>query len=196
MHSAPINAALPAVSGTAAQGQTLSGTRGTCTGNLPIGYTRAWLRCGSGGSNCNPIPNATAATYELQRADVGSTIEFQITGSNSYGFATAASAPTAVVQGPPPTNTALPMVFGDAFRGETLSGTLGSWTGFAPISYTRGWLRCDWFGMNCSVIPKDTSARYTLRDVDAGYTIEFQVTASNAYGGPVTAASAPTDVVR
>jgi outer membrane protein assembly factor BamB len=195
VNSAPVNGTLPGVSGTAAQGHILSGTRGGWTGNLPIGYTRAWLRCDSTGSNCNPIPRATAATYTLQRADVGSTIEFQITGSNSYGSSTAASVPTGVVHGPPPSNTALPSVSGDPFAGQTLSGTLGSWTGFAPISYTRAWLRCDWMGMNCSQIPKDTSARYTLRDVDEGFTIEFQVTANNGYGGPVSATSAPTPVV-
>jgi outer membrane protein assembly factor BamB len=195
VNAPPLNSGLPAVAGTATQGQTLSGTRGTWAGNLPITYTRSWLRCDMSGKNCNAIPNAAGVTYKLQRADVGSTIEFQITGANSYGSAAAASVPTGVVQRPPPSNAALPSVSGDPFPGQTLSGTLGSWTGFAPISYTRAWLRCDWMGMNCSQIPKDTSARYTLRDVDEGFTIEFQVTATNGYGGPVTATSAPTDVV-
>jgi hypothetical protein len=195
VNSAPVHAILPAISGIATQGQTLSGTRGTWTGNVPITYTRAWLRCDTSGSDCNPIPNATAATYKLQRADVGFTIELQIAGSNSYGSSDAASVATSVVQGLPPSNAARPTVSGAATVGQTLSGTLGSWTGFTPISYTRAWLRCDTSGSNCSLIPKDVSGQYTLRSTDIGFTIEFQVTASNGYGGSVTAASLPTAVV-
>jgi outer membrane protein assembly factor BamB len=195
VNSPPVNSGVPTVAGTATQGQTLSGTLGTWGGNLPITYTRSWLRCDISGLNCSAIPNAAGVTYKLQRADVGFTIEFRTAATNNYGGpVSATSLPTSVVQGLPPSNTALPTVSGNAIQGETLSGALGSWTGYGPFVYTKAWLRCDMLGQNCSLIPKDTSGRYTLRAADVGFTIEFQVTASNGYGSS-SVTSLPTTVV-
>ena len=103
--SPPANTALPAISGTPQQGQTLSSTTGIWTGSTPMTYAYQWERCDSSGAQCLNIAGATAAMYLLLSADVGSTIRAKVTASNSYGSASAESLQTAVVSangGPPP----------------------------------------------------------------------------------------------
>ena len=93
----PANTALPAVSGTAQVGQTLSGSTGSWS-NSPTSYARQWTRCNSSGSSCVDINGATAASYLLVAADQGSTIRVRVTASNAAGpGAPATSAQTAVV---------------------------------------------------------------------------------------------------
>src|SRR5207244_2000139 len=63
--------------------------------------------CDSAGANCAAISGATAASFTLGSADVGSTVRSAVTASNSAGSASATSAQSAVVQAastsPPPT---------------------------------------------------------------------------------------------
>src|SRR5436190_213086 len=87
----------PTVSGTAQEGQTLTAGLGTWSGTQPINYAYQWQRCQSSGANCAPIAGATATTYTLTAADVGSRVEVSVTASNLGGSATASSPPTAVV---------------------------------------------------------------------------------------------------
>ena len=93
----PANTALPVISGTPAQGYTLSTSSGLWTNN-PIGYTYQWDRCDVSGLNCSLIQGATSSSYTLASADVGSTIRSSVTATNSAGSSTAVSAQTAVVQ--------------------------------------------------------------------------------------------------
>jgi hypothetical protein len=60
-------------------------------------YSYQWQRCGGSGASCAPISSATAASYLLTAADVGSTLRASVTTSNSAGSASASSEPTAVV---------------------------------------------------------------------------------------------------
>jgi hypothetical protein len=78
----PVNTALPAITGTAQQGQTLTASTGTWT-NSPTGHAWQWRRGGT------PISGATGGTYALVAADVGAAITVQVTASNAGG----ASAP-------------------------------------------------------------------------------------------------------
>lgn len=94
---APANTVAPTISGTAQQGSTLTGNPGTWTGDQPIVFEFAWLRCNAGGNNCVAVPAATAQTYAVTAADVGSTLRVSVTGRNSQGSSTATSAQTAVV---------------------------------------------------------------------------------------------------
>lgn len=100
----PANTAPPTVTGTAQQGQTLTGTNGSWTGTAPINYTYQWQRCSSTGTNCGNIASATASTYTPTSADVGSTLRIAVTASNTAGSSTGFSAATAVVvaASPPP----------------------------------------------------------------------------------------------
>jgi len=89
------NTALPTISGSAAQGQTLTVDEGGWSG-APTGYTYAWSRCVGG--TCTPIDGATAQTYVVTPADSGSTLQVAVTGGNSVGSATATATSTGVVQ--------------------------------------------------------------------------------------------------
>ena len=188
--SVPLNTALPTVSGTAQVGQTLSGTVGSWTG--ATGYSQQWQRCS--GASCNPIGNATGLTYVPVAADVGFTLRLQVTASNTAGPSLPAnSAQTAVVAaaGSVPLNTALPTVTGTAQVGQTLSGTVGSWTG--ATSYGQQWQRCS--GASCNPIGNATGLTYVPVAADVGFTLRLQVTASNTTGPSLPANSAQTAVV-
>jgi len=98
---APANTVAPTISGTARQGNTLTANPGTWTGDQPIVFEFAWLRCNAGGNNCVAIPAATTQTYAVTAADVGSTLRVRVTGRNSQGSSSATSAQTAVVTAAP-----------------------------------------------------------------------------------------------
>jgi hypothetical protein len=190
--SKPANTALPTISGTTTQGQTLSASNGSWS-NSPNSYTRQWRRCDSAGASCSDISGATSSSYILVLADIGSTFRVVVTASNSYGSASATSSQTTAVAGLPPANTALPTISGTTTQGETLSASSGSWSN-SPTSYAYQWRRCDNSGTSCSDISSASSSSYTLAYADVGSTIRVVVTASNPYGS-ASATSSQTAVV-
>ena len=101
--NAPSNTALPAISGTAQTGQTLTTSTGTWSPTATTTYAYEWLRCDSNGSTCVIVTGATAATYGVQGADVGSTLRAEVTATTSAGATSATSAQTAVVTQAAPT---------------------------------------------------------------------------------------------
>jgi thermitase len=94
---APTNTALPTISGTATQGQTLTTSNGTWTNN-PTTFQYRWNRCNSSGASCSQISGASGQNYLLVAADVGFTLRAAVTAKNSVGSASATSTQTAVVQ--------------------------------------------------------------------------------------------------
>ena len=84
------NKTLPAVSGTAKVGQTLTANNQTWAGGAVV-YTYQWQR------GTTAIAGATARTYVVQAADLGSTLRCVITGTNSFGASSYTTANTAVV---------------------------------------------------------------------------------------------------
>lgn len=181
--AAPTNTGLPAITGTAQAGQTLSVSNGTWTGS-PTVYARQWLRGGVA------IAGATGATYTLVTADVGATISCTVNASNAGGSASATSAGVGPVAAAPvaaPTNTTLPAITGTAQVGQVLTVSNGAWTG-SPTAYTRQWLR------GGVAISGATGATYTLVTADLGAVISCTVTATNA-GGSASATSAATAAV-
>jgi hypothetical protein len=93
----PQNTSLPAISGTPAQGQTLSAAPGSWT-NSPTTFSYQWLRCDASGAACAPIAGQTGTTYTVGSADVGKTLAVSVTATNAVGSSSPAqSQPTAVV---------------------------------------------------------------------------------------------------
>ena len=93
----PSNTVLSAITGTAKVGQTLTTTPGTWSSSATPTFTYAWQRCNTTGDACTAIAGATASTYVVQAADVGSTLRAQVTAANTQGSASATSAQTAAV---------------------------------------------------------------------------------------------------
>jgi len=196
----PGSTAQPTITGTPAQGQTLTGTDGTWS-NSPTSFSRQWMRCpASGGaadaSDCAAIGGATTASYIVAAGDVGSRLRFRVIASNADGPGTAAASNatdtvTATVPGPP--NTAPPAISGQAVVGQTLTASQGTWTG-TGLTFAYQWRRCDTAGAQCADISGATAATYALVAADSGKTIRVAVTAKNATG-ETTVASAQTAVV-
>jgi hypothetical protein len=93
----PTSVSPPTIAGSAQVGQTLTAQgAGTWTGS-PSAFAFQWLRCDAAGAACVAIPGATAGTYLVTAADVGSTIRVAVTARNAAGESTALSAQTAVV---------------------------------------------------------------------------------------------------
>jgi len=193
----PSNTVLPAITGTAAVGQTLTTSNGTWTEN-PTSFTYEWLRCPSSGgsadgSDCASIGVSTS-TYAVATGDVGFTLRSRVTAVNSDGQAKAVSNATAVVgpqAGPP--NTAPPTISGTASVGSTLTANPGTWTG-TSITFTYQWRQCDAAGDNCTSITGATNSTYVIASGDAGHTIRVAVTGTDATG-PNTVTSAQTSTV-
>jgi Carboxypeptidase regulatory-like domain len=98
--AAPVNTALPVVSGTPTVGDLLSCSNGSWTGEstatLTVGwplttpFTYQWLRDGV------PIAGATTAAYLVQAADVGHGLACEVSATNVAGHASAKSNPVPV----------------------------------------------------------------------------------------------------
>ena len=194
----PANTAPPTISGTPAQGKTLTGTRGTWSNN-PSSFESRWLRCSHDGGQCGTIGGARTPVYVLTSADVGHTLRYAVRAANRAGSTTVFSAPTAVVataQQPVPhgpQNTAPPRISGTAQQGQTLRADRGDWAN-SPGEYDYAWLRCDANGANCGDISGAHGTSYGLTASDVGHTLRFKVTAKNK-GGSAAALSSPTAVI-
>lgn len=86
----PVNTVVPAITGTATQGQTLTVSNGTWT-NTPDAYAYQWNRAGV------PIAGATANTHLLAAGDVGSPMTCVVTATNLGVSSAKTTAPTAAV---------------------------------------------------------------------------------------------------
>jgi hypothetical protein len=190
--SPPVNTALPAVTGSAADGATLTAANGTWTGTTPMTFAYQWQRCNASGAACAALAGATNATYTAVSADVGSTLRVVVTATNSAGSAPATSPASPVVAPGPPVNTALPAISGSAVQGQTLTASSGTWSGTAPFTYAYEWRRCDAAGANCLAV--STGTTYVPVAADVGATIRAAVTASNT-AGSATAVSVQTAAV-
>jgi len=101
-------------------------------------------------------------------------------------FAACARSAYAVSTTPPPVNTVLPVITGTAQVGQTLTGTLGTFTGATATA--RQWYAAG------TAIAGATAGTYVVVAGDVGKKITLKVTATNAYGYTV-ATSLPTATV-
>jgi Bacterial Ig-like domain (group 3) len=185
----PVNATPPTITGTPQQGQTLTASAGTWS-NRPTSFAFQWERCTI---TCAAIPGATGSTYVLAAADVGATIEVQVTATNASGSTSATSLPTSAVTPPPPAPTSAPSITGTFRQGSVLTEHHGGWTN-NPTSFAFQWIRCDGAGANCAPISGATAQTYTLTAADVGARLVVLEQATNA-GGTSPAFSALTDTI-
>jgi hypothetical protein len=159
-------------------------------------YSYRWLRCESGGNNCNEIPGATARTYTLQVADGTHELRVIVRGINSDGSAEVTSgtsyfvisSPAAIAAPLPPdtpggaTKSQAPSLSGNAWVGETLAGSVGGWKD-PTTDFVRRWVRCNATGGSCAPINRvnsvepESGSTYVVRAGDLGSTIRLRVTA-------------------
>jgi hypothetical protein len=194
--ASPTNTTPPSITGADILGQALTETGDVWTGS-PTKFTYQWLRCTTA-TTCTAITDGTGAakTYTLVAADVGDTMEVQMTASNSNPTASAVvpSGQTPTVVPPPPSFVAPPSISGTAQSGQTLTEGPAKWgTTWPPTSTAVQWYRCDGNNLNCQ--PVGTGTTYKLTDLDVGATMQVWETASNA-GGSSTNYSNFSNAVR
>ena len=95
----PFATARPSVSGTPAEGETLTAANGTWTGTPALSHS--WRRCDESGGNCSQIDGATGSTYTFTAADAGSTVRVRVTATQGQSVSSD-SAPTGTVAAAPP----------------------------------------------------------------------------------------------
>jgi hypothetical protein len=181
----PVNATPPAVSGSAAQGQTLTATNGTWNGTAPITFSTTWQRCDSSGNNCANI--ATGTSYVLTATDVGSTMRASVTATNAAGSVSAASPPTAVVT---------PQITGDA---PPVTAGLQMWFDANQEAYADGaavtkWTDRSGFGRDLTSFDAGSAATFRRNAVNGRPAIEFNGSTSllKTYGSTFTIAQPDT----
>ncbi len=185
---APTNLTLPAVTGNAVVGTSLTTTNGTWIGTATITYAAQWLRCDGAGNNCVGIAGATASSYLVTAADLNSTIRSQIAATNGAGTTNAASTATSVVIGAAaPVNTGAPTLIPGLESQPTFAWSIspGTWSGTPVISFTYQWQRCDLAGTVCNDTAGATSSVYVLQDADVFSTVRVRVTATNSGGSTI-----------
>jgi hypothetical protein len=204
---APVNTALPVISGTLQDAQTLTTTTGTWSSPDTLAFAYQWQRCTSTGSSCTSVAGATASSYKLSSADVRDEITVVVSATDSKSQTTHATANSV---GPipvpaPPANTVLPVISGTIQDGQTLSTTTGTWTSPDALTFQYQWQRCSSTGTGCTNVAGATAGTYKLSSADVGDEIavvvsatdkESQTTAATARAvGPVPIPAPPANSV-
>ena len=101
---APVNTALPVVSGTAQVGQVLSVSNGSWS-NSPTSFAYQWQSAAASSGPFGDVAGATGASYTAASADNGRYLRAVVTAANAGGQASAQSAPV----GPVAAATATPV---------------------------------------------------------------------------------------
>jgi hypothetical protein len=103
---APVNTAVPTITGTAQVGSTLTATPGTWTSDVTPTYTYAWQLCDASGNGCVAISGSTTTTYVVKSTDLSKTIRVVVTAANPTGSTSATSSQTAAITQPGATGPA------------------------------------------------------------------------------------------
>ncbi|HEY2940450.1 MAG TPA: DNRLRE domain-containing protein [Gaiellaceae bacterium] len=117
--AAPVNSALPAISGSTRVGQVLNASNGTWSDN-PTAYSYQWRTCDLAGANCANISGATASTYTIVAANEYKTFRVVVTATNAAGSGVAA------------TSAATDMALRVCGTGEAVTATITAPTGTHP----------------------------------------------------------------
>ena len=190
----------PTITGTAQVGQTL--TAGTtaimdANGLTSVSYTYQWIRTATGVDT--NISGATASTYTLVAADLGTTIKVRVSFTDDLNNAeTLTSAATATVSASTNTPaTGAPTITGTAQVGQTLTAAttaIMDADGLTSVSYTYQWIGVATDSTETN-IASATASTYTLVTDDLGTTIKVKVSFTDDANNPETLTSAATAVV-
>ena len=143
-----------------------------------------WMRNGT------TIADATASTYTLTQADVGTALTLVARYTDESGtLETITSAATATVTNLNDTPTGDLTITGISVEDEPLTAgnTLADEDGLGPVSYQ--WLR------DGSAITGATAASYTLTQADVGASLTVSASYTDAQGTAESVTSATTDAV-
>lgn len=163
----PINAILPAITGTELTEETLTCDDGTWIN--ADSYTYQWYQ------NDTAIDGATDNEYEIVIDDEGQTLTCRVTASNEGGSASADSNTVEIEDPTPaPVNTLAPAVTGTTETGETVTCSTGTWDN--ADSYTYQWVR------NGTPIGGATANTRVLVMADEGTNLKCVVTATGTGG--------------
>jgi hypothetical protein len=176
----------PQVHGDAtAPGAALTVDDGSWSGS-PTSFSYQWQRCDADGSDCVPIPGATASSYTVLDADLGHRLCAVVTATNAVGSATAWAWLHWAVGAPQIVGGDYPSI---SRAGSTLTVSDGTWSGSPTLTYQ--WFVCDDFSVACdwTEIPGATSSTYTVAPGDVGRWLLAVVTATNAFGSSSSSAA-------
>ena len=191
----------PTITGTAQVGQTL--TAGTTAimdddGLTSVSYTYQWIRVATDNTETN-IASATASTYTLVAADLGTTVKVRVSftddASNAETLTSAATAAVSAAANTPATGA--PTITGTAQVGQTLTaGTTAIMDadGLTSVSYTYQWIRVATDNTETN-IASATASTYTLVAADQGTTIKVKVSFTDDASNAETLTSAATAAV-
>jgi hypothetical protein len=175
--TAPVNTAVPALTGTAIRSSSLAADNGTWSG-IGNAYTCQWQRSTNSGTTWTNISGATGFNYTVTVPDEGSMLRAVITAVNPDGTVAVPSAATTTVSSAPPASTSAPTISGAPTRGDTLTSTPGGWSGVGN-AYSEQWQRSA-DGTTWTNIPGATASIYLLTVADEGDAVRLLVTAVNA----------------
>lgn len=164
-----VNTALPVLSGTVQNAQTLTATTGTWAqnGSAISNFTVTFQDCNSSGQGCataggtGAVCNTSGApcTYVVQSSDYlsngagTSTMKVGVTATNTSGTSSAVSSTGSVLiqnsGAAVPVNQALPVISGYTTPwSELMANNTGTWTN-TPTSFTWQWKDCNLAGTSC-----------------------------------------------
>lgn len=172
----PANTTLPAITGTAQVGQTLTASQGAWS-NMPTSYAYQWRRGGAA------ITGATASTYVPVTGDIGAVLTCAVTASNAGGASSAVSAGTSVVIAAltaPGAIAAAPTASATTSLSVTLAWLAPSTGGAAADYIVQYKLSSDtiWTTIDTG----STALSSTVGGLAAATSYDFQVAASNSAG--------------
>jgi GH25 family lysozyme M1 (1,4-beta-N-acetylmuramidase) len=195
---APVSSTPPTIVGAAQSGKRVTAVPGEWSGGKPLTFGFQWQRCDASGLNCVPIPGATTNAYLPTTDDLGHALTVAVTAQATAGVATAVSPATLAVVtagagAARPAATTAPSVTGVAEAGQTLSASVGTWSG-APTAFAYQWQRCRSAGADCAAILGATGSTYQLSAGDIGAFVAAVVTATGKGGSASATAVVPTAV--
>jgi hypothetical protein len=183
----------PTITGTAREGEILTGSNGEWTG-APSSFAYEWGRCDANFDTCDLISGATSQSYTLTTADVGHYVYFVVTAMNGTGSGQAYAETNSTVRPRGPANVYPPQIAGVARVGERLRASQGIWRGLLPIQFKYQWQACDASGNACLELPGEIFDQLDVTRGHVGRRLRIVVTGVNS-DGATSVASVPTDLV-